>query len=142
MPDARVLWSLRAAARRGVDVGLVAPSVSDVPLALHAGRSVYGRLLRSGVRVSEFQHRVLHQKTVVVDREWSLLGSANMDIRSFRINHEISLDVLGRDLAERLEEVYARDLARSVPIDAAEWARRPLLTKLHQRFCGLLRAFV
>ena len=142
MPDARVLWSLRAAARRGVDVGIVAPSVSDVPLALHAGRSVYGRLMKSGVRIHEFQDRVLHQKTVVVDGEWSILGSANMDIRSFRINHEVSLDVLGRDLAERIEDLYRADVERSVPIDPAAWARRPLLTKLHQRFCGLLRAFV
>jgi cardiolipin synthase len=142
MPDARVLWSLRAAARRGVEVGLVTPSASDVPLALHAGRSTYGRLLRSGVGIREYQSQVLHQKTVVVDGEWSILGSANMDIRSFRINHEISLDVLGRDLGEQLEDAYREDAARSKPVDPAEWARRPLLTKLHQRFCGFLRAFV
>ncbi|MCK6481061.1 MAG: phospholipase D-like domain-containing protein, partial [Planctomycetes bacterium] len=113
MPDARVLWSLQGAARRGVDVGLVVPSQSDVPLALEAGRSTYGRLLRAGVAIHERLGPVLHQKSVVVDGAWSILGSANMDTRSFRINHEISLDVLGRGFGERLEEVYRSDLALS-----------------------------
>jgi cardiolipin synthase len=140
LPDARVLWSLRAAARRGVEIGLVVPSVSDVPLALHAGRSTYGRLLRSGVSLHEFQGLILHQKTVIVDGEWSILGSANMDIRSFRINHEISLDVLGRDFAERLEDAFRRDLALSRPVDPVAWARRPLLAKLRQRLAGALRS--
>ena len=142
MPDARVLWSLRGAARRGVDVRLVVPSVSDVPLALHAGRSTYGRLLRSGVGVHELQGAVLHQKSVIVDGEWSILGSANMDIRSFRINHEVSVDVLGRDFAERLEEVFRGDVANSRALDAGSWSRRPLHVKLGQRLCGALRAIL
>ena len=142
MPDARVLWSLRSAARRGVEVGLITPSVSDVPLALHAGRSTYGRLLRSGVEIREYQRQVLHQKSIVVDGEWSILGSANMDIRSFRINHEVSLDVLGRNLGEQIEDAYREDREHSVPVTLEAWSRRPLLTKIHQRFCGFLRAFV
>lgn len=85
---------------------------------------------------------VLHQKSVVVDGAWSILGSANMDTRSFRINHEISLDVLGRGFGERLEEVYRSDLALSRRLDAAAWAKRPLLTKWRQRILGMLRAFV
>jgi cardiolipin synthase len=139
LPDARVLWSLRSAARRGVEIGLVAPSVVDHSLALHAGRSTYGRLLRSGVAIHEIQGQLLHQKTVVVDGEWSILGSANMDIRSFRINHEVSVDVLGRDIGEQMEDVYRRDLALSKRIDSAEWARRPLGDKVKQHLCGLLR---
>ncbi len=142
MPDARVLWSLGRAAARGVDVGLVVPGVSDVPLALHAGRSTYGRLLRRGVRVAEYQGRILHAKSVVVDGEWSILGSANMDIRSFRMNFEISVDVLGGDFGERVEAFYREDLARSVALDAATWAQRPLLRKLKERLCGLARHFV
>ena len=140
LPDARVLGSLKAAAKRGVEIGLVAPSVSDVPVALHAGRGTYGRLLRSGVAIHELQGRILHQKTVVVDGEWSILGSANMDIRSFRINHEISLDVLGRDFAERVESLYRRDVAGSVPIRLADWNRRPLGRKIRERVAGMLRA--
>lgn len=140
LPDARVLWSLRAAARRGVEIGLVVPSVVDHALALHAGRSTYGRLLRGGVAIHELQDQLLHQKTVVVDGEWSILGSANMDIRSFRINHEVSVDVLGRDIAEQMEDVYRRDLSLSKRIDPAAWARRPLAVKIEQRLCGLLRA--
>ncbi len=140
MPDTRVLWSLRAAARRGVRVGLVVPSETDHALSLHAGRATYGRLLRAGVEIHQLQAQRLHQKTVVVDGEWSILGSANMDIRSFRINHEISIDILGRDFAERLEDAWREDLSRSRPLDAASWARRPLLEKVKQRFCYLFRA--
>ncbi len=139
MPDARVLWTLTRAARRGVEVGLVVPSNSDVPMAMEAGRSTYGRLMRAGVAIHERLGPVLHQKTVVVDRGWSIVGSANMDIRSFRINHEISLDVLGRGFAEKLEEVYRRDLGHSVALDPVAWSQRPLLTKWKQRLCGLLR---
>ena len=140
MPDARVLWSLVMAARRGVEVGLVTPAETDHALALHAGRSTFGTLLRSGVHIRERLGTMLHSKTVVVDGEWSILGSANMDIRSFRVNHEISLDILGRDFAERLEQVYREDLGRSRPLDAESWARRPLATKVFQRLCGLLKA--
>lgn len=140
LPDARVFWSLKRAARRGVEIGLVTPSKSDVPLALHAGRSTYGRLMRAGAVIHEFQGQVLHQKTVVVDGEWSILGSANIDIRSFRINHEVSVDVLGRDFAERMEDVYRGDVAGSKRIDPVEWARRPRREWLKQHVCGLLRA--
>jgi cardiolipin synthase len=139
LPDTRVFWSLRSAARRGVEVKLVVPSKSDVPLALHAGRSTYGRLMRSGVLLHEFQGQVLHQKTIVVDGEWSILGSANIDIRSFRINHEVSVDILGRDFAERIEDHFRADLEQSKRILPAEWSRRPLKEKIRQRVCGLLR---
>jgi cardiolipin synthase A/B len=96
-----------------------------------------------GVGLGNLHHaQVLHQKTVVVDGEWSIVGSANMDIRSFRINHEISLDVLGRDFAERLEDAFRGDLAASRALDPEAWAARPLLTKIHQRLCGLLRLWL
>ncbi len=140
LPDERVLWSLRSAARRGVEIGLVAPSVTDHSLALNAGRSTYGRLMRRGVAIYELQGQLLHSKTVVVDGEWSILGSANMDIRSFRINHEVSVDVLGRDIGEQMEEVYRRDLALSKRIDPEAWARRPLGEKVKEHLCGLLRS--
>ena len=142
IPGTRVLWSLRAAARRGVEVGLVVPSDSDVPLALAAGRASYGRLLRAGVEIHELRTPRLHQKTVVVDGEWSIVGSANMDTRSFRVNHEISLDILGREFAERLEDVYREDVAHSRPLEAEAWARRPLLTKIGQRIAGAFSALL
>jgi cardiolipin synthase len=137
VPDTRVLYSLRSAARRGVDVSLVVPSRSDVPAALHAGRGYYSRLLRDGVRIHERLQTILHAKTVVVDGEWTILGSANMDIRSFRMNYEVSVDVLGRDLAERMEDLFREDLAASRALDSATWAQRPLGRKIKERFFGL-----
>jgi cardiolipin synthase len=142
LPDARVLWSLWMARGRGVEIGLVTPSESDVPLALHAGRSTYGTLLRRGVTIHERLGTVLHSKAVVVDGEWSILGSANMDIRSFRINYEVSLDVVGRGMAEQVEDVYREDVALSRPVDPAAWARRPLLQKVKEHLCGMIRVLV
>ncbi|MHC4821335.1 MAG: phospholipase D-like domain-containing protein [Planctomycetota bacterium] len=139
VPDFRVLWSLRRAAGRGVDVQMVVPSNSDVPLALSAGRSTYGRMLRSGVTLHERQGPVLHAKSIVVDGEWSILGSANMDIRSFRINLEVSVDILGRDVAADVERIFADDVQASVPIDLETWSHRPWTRKFAERFAGFFR---
>jgi cardiolipin synthase len=78
-----------------------------------AARSYYPALLRGGVRVFEYLPSMLHSKTVVVDGRWGLVGSANMDIRSFRLNFELGALVMGRAFARRLEERFEADAASS-----------------------------
>lgn len=89
-PDAALLLALAHASYSGVRVELVLPTVTDVPIMLWAARSFYGELLDAGIHVYEYDHGVLHSKLMTVDDRWCMIGSANMDVRSFRLNFEIS----------------------------------------------------
>jgi cardiolipin synthase len=108
IPDEAILSALLAATLRGVDVRLLAPAASDVFVAALAGRSYFPPLARAGVRIYEYLPAILHAKTMVVDDELSLVGSANVDIRSFVYNFEISVLIgdpaFAAVLAERFEE--------------------------------------
>ena len=83
VPDVQLVQALTNAAKRGVDVKMVFPGMSDAGLVMHAGRSFYTELLAAGVRIFELQASVLHAKTAVIDGYWSTVGSTNLDMRSF-----------------------------------------------------------
>ncbi len=93
VPDAPLRMALEHAALRGLKVRLVLPTRSDAPVTLFAARSFYAELVDAGLEIYEYEKGMLHAKAVVVDDQWCLLGSANMDARSFRLNYEISAAV-------------------------------------------------
>ena len=113
-----------AAARRGVDVRLILPSFSDSQLVFHAGRSHYQELLDGGVRLYERSGALLHAKTAVIDGVYSLVGSSNMDWRSFDDNSELDVVVLGDDFGQAMEAMFRRDRAAAVAISPEAWAQR------------------
>lgn len=115
---------ITAAARRGVDVRILLPGRTDVPIVRHAGHGWYRRLLAAGVRVFEYQPAILHAKTLVADGAVSIVGSSNLDVRSFRFNAECNVVVLDEGLASELEAAFERDLAESGEIDLGSWRRR------------------
>ncbi len=127
---------LAHAARRGVDVRLLLPGVSDVPLVRHAGHGSYRYLLGRGVRIFEYEPSVLHAKSIVADGYVSMVGSTNMDFRSFHFNAECNVLVLDAGVARALEERFEADLARSKEITLPEWDRR---TRLHAAGDALAR---
>lgn len=90
VPDPAFLAALQHACYRGVRVQVVIPTRTDAPIVLWAGRSFYAELIDAGVEVYEYDAAVLHSKIVTVDDRWCLVGSANMDVRSFRLNFEIT----------------------------------------------------
>lgn len=106
VPNAALRMALSYAARRGVKVQLVLPTKSDHAVVLWAGRSFYAELLQAGVEIYEFGGGMLHSKIVTVDDRWCMVGSANMDVRSFRLNFELTALIY--------DEAVARDLAREV----------------------------
>ncbi|MFN3965096.1 MAG: cardiolipin synthase [Silanimonas lenta] len=116
VPDAAVLLALTSAALRGLDVRLLLPSRNDSRVVRAAARSFYPELLAAGVRVFEFQPRMLHGKALLVDGDTAIIGSANVDPRSFWLNFELS--VLFRDtaVAAALERRIAADLAQSAAV--------------------------
>jgi cardiolipin synthase len=134
VPTRRLMRSILRAARRGVDVHLLLPGVSDFWAPLQAGRSHYARLLRAGVHLHELHDTLLHAKTCVIDGLWTTVGSSNLDWRSFLHNAEANLVVLDAGLAGEMERVFMQDVARTKEIDRGEWSRRGW----RQRFVEML----
>ena len=126
VPTPDLVEALEAASKRGVDVQVIVPGRSSSDTAVAAGRSKYGRLLQAGVKLHEFQDRILHAKTVVIDGAWSAVGSSNLDWRSTVWNNEIDAIILGADFGKRMEALFQADLKASSTIDLAAWRRRGL----------------
>ena len=138
VPDRQSKNVLREAARRGVDVKLVLPSTSDSNLTFYAGRSHYGDLLESGVKVYERQSSILHAKTAVIDGVWSTVGSTNFELWSFMRNNEINAIILGADFANEMEELFNKDLAESKKITPEYWSRRPIFDRMKEFFARIV----
>jgi cardiolipin synthase len=125
VPDQQTVDALRAAARRGVDVKLVLPGVSDHGLVMHAGRAFYDQLLAAGVRIFQLQVAVLHAKTAVIDGAWSTIGSANIDRRSFIHNYELNIVVIDPGFGRDMESAFNEDLRDSKEVSLEQWRDRP-----------------
>jgi cardiolipin synthase A/B len=138
IPDAAMLAALITAAMRGVDVRVLVPAKGDVALVAAAARSYFPALVRGGVRVFEYLPAMLHGKTMMVDDHFGLVGSANLDIRSFRLNFELGALVFDPRFARELEDRFVRDLAESREITPDQLARRPYLTRLQDSLARLL----
>ncbi|HED54682.1 MAG TPA: cardiolipin synthase, partial [Phycisphaerales bacterium] len=132
IPSEAMLHALVAASKRGVDVQLVVPERVDSTLVRHASRSYYEDLLDAGVKIWLYRGGLLHAKTVTVDGTVSLIGTVNMDKRSFWINFEVSLFVYDIDVTRevrQLQDSYIEDAER---VDPVRWANRGLGDKLMQ----------
>jgi cardiolipin synthase len=134
VPGGRIRRSLAVTARRGVNVRVLVPGFTDAPSVWHAMRARYDFLLANGVRIFEWQGAMMHAKAVVVDDQWSALGSFNLDHRSLQHNLEAIIQVLDGDFARNLRERFEQGLsgAREITLDA--WRRRPYSDRLQERF--------
>lgn len=132
VPDERLLHALEQAARRGVDVRLVLPGVSDFWAPFQAGRARYGELLAAGVRIFERRDALLHAKTAAVDSIWTSVGSTKLDWRSFVGNYEADLIVFDRGFAHRLEQLFELDEAASHELSLTEWQRRGFASRFKE----------
>ena len=125
VPDLGIRRELLAARERGVRIRILTGGpYSDHGLVRRAGRRRYGPLLEAGVEIREYTSHMLHAKVLVVDGRWSLLGSTNIDHRSFGLNDEVNLLVLSPDLGAKLQQTFEEDLLRSELMDLAGWRRR------------------
>jgi cardiolipin synthase A/B len=137
IPDDQIVMALTDAARRGVDVKIVLPGITDFQLALYAQRYHYAKLLKSGVKLYERGTSLLHAKTAVIDKVWSTVGSTNMDFQSLLNNDEVNAVILNREFAVEMEKMFAGDLADSRQIHWDEWKKRPLLPRVREWFVNL-----
>jgi cardiolipin synthase len=108
--------SLCAAAADGVDVRLLVPGVSDIPVVSRLSRAGYRGLLEAGVRVFEWNGAMLHAKTAIADDRWARVGSTNLNLASWLTNYELDVAVENRQFGERMAAIYEADLARSTEI--------------------------
>ena len=137
VPDQQTVAALTDAAKRGVEVKIILSGTTDSSLAQYAGQYFYSELLKSGVKLYRRQKVLLHAKTLVIDGIWATVGSTNMDFWSFSTNDEVNAVILSREFAMEMEKMFAADLAESGEIRWEDWGKRPLLTKIWERFAYL-----
>ena len=139
IPDVQLRGAVMDRARAGVDVRVLVPGnhTDAVPVQL-AGRSYYEELLAAGVRIFEFQPAMMHAKSVVVDGNWSIVGSANMDERSMELNEENIIGIADEGFARAVAEGIEHDLTRAKEIRLDQWRRRPIWQRGLEKFAKIL----
>jgi cardiolipin synthase len=129
VPDEPALVSLMMAADRGVDVKLLVPAVPDHLFTAAAGRAQFQSLLDSGVGIFLYRPGLLHTKSITVDDAFAVMGSANLDVRSFNLNFELSILMYGPEAVAPLWAIQSRYLAESRQLQRDEWSRRSVLAQ-------------
>jgi cardiolipin synthase len=138
IPDEPLLQALQTAALRGVEVHLVVSGKADMLVVSLAQKSYYEELLEAGVRIHLYHKSFLHAKHLSVDAAVALIGTSNLDIRSFALNAEVMLVIYDAGTATGLLAEQERYLAGSRALTLAEWERRPFGAKVAENLCRLL----
>lgn len=138
IPDQAEYVALQLAAMRGVDVKLLLPSKSDHRLVQLAAYSYYEDLLKSGVKIFKYMPGILHAKMLVVDGCFVVLGSANVDIRSFSYNFELNVNIYSDEFAKIAEDVFFTDIKNSREVSLEIFLKRPSYACFGENVCRLL----
>lgn len=139
LPPKDLRAALIAAVKRGVDVRIIVPGFTDSKLVLHASHREYDRLLAGGIRLFETKDALLHAKTALIDDAVTIIGSANLDYRSFLHNNEVTAVVVNAATAQRMETIFRRDLEQSKEITLQTWRSRSLWLRAQEAMSGLLK---
>ena len=140
IPDDTLLQAMTTAAQRGVEVHLVVSSKADQMLVGLAQRSFYEELLVAGVRIHVYHEHFLHAKHLSIDDQVALIGSTNMDMRSFALQCEVSLLVYDEAVVKALHAVQQRYFDGAAVLTLEEWRRRPWSVRLLQNMARLVDA--
>ena len=126
MPDESLIMTLISATRRGVEVTLINSAAIDQVFVAHAQRSYYEELLRAGVKIYLYNFpKLLHSKFIMIDDDAALIGSSNMDIRSFELDHELTLLAYDEQLVATLDGITANYIKNAQLMSLQEWLKRP-----------------
>jgi cardiolipin synthase len=141
VPDESIMYAITTATQRGLKVELFVSEIGDQALVHHAQRSYYEELLRAGVKIRLYKSPyVLHAKHFTIDEDVAVIGSSNMDMRSFSLNFEVSLMVRGRSFVKELRAVEAGYRADSRELTLEEWMRQPLRSTVLDNLARLTSA--
>jgi cardiolipin synthase len=138
VPDDPTLVALSMAADRGVDVTLVVPLMPDHMFTAAAGRASFARLMGAGIQIWQYRPGLLHAKSTTVDDAFAMIGSANIDVRSFNLNFELSVLMYGRQATDAVRAVQMQYLADSQRLDPAAWDRRGVVRRYGEGAIALL----
>jgi cardiolipin synthase len=133
VPSAELLSALLMTAQRGIKVELIIPHKNDSMMVQWASRSFYRDLLEAGIIIYEFYGGLLHTKSVVIDEQFCLVGSVNMDMRSLWLNFEVTLAIEDLDFTKQLHVLQQGYIAQSHIIDYQEWQARSLRDRFLER---------
>ncbi|MGV3539122.1 MAG: cardiolipin synthase [Rufibacter sp.] len=138
IPGESILQALAVAALGGVKVKLLVPGISDSVLVNAAAWSYYDDMLKAGVEIYLYQKGFIHSKTMVIDGAVSMVGTANMDNRSFELNFEVNAVVYDPAISQQLREVFYQDIRQAEKINLQEWRERPHLKQFFEKLARLL----
>ena len=138
IPNESLLDALCVASMGGVKVKLLMPMKSDSLIVDYAVRSYYAELLRAGIEIYQYTRGFVHAKTMVCDAKIAMVGTANMDIRSFDLNFEVNAIVYDREFATELQSVFYEDLKSSAKLDAEDLKKQSKLKTFFERVLRLL----
>lgn len=138
IPGESILHALTVAALGGVKVKLLVPGIADSALVNAAAWSYYDDMLHAGVEIYLYQKGFIHSKTVVIDQTVSMVGTANMDNRSFELNFEVNAVVYDEAVSEQLRTSFYQDLQHAEKINLEEWRQRPHLKQFFEKLARLL----
>ncbi|TCC88993.1 cardiolipin synthase [Pedobacter hiemivivus] len=138
IPGESLLDALIISSLSGISVKLLVPGKSDSILVNSAARSYYNDLLKAGVQIYQYQKGFIHAKTMVTDKKVAMVGTANMDFRSFDLNFEVNAIIYDAQIATELSANFYNDVKNAVRIDPEQWADRPLYKQLLEKAARLL----
>lgn len=138
IPGKSIVHALRIAAQSGLAVKLLVPGKCDSKLVNAASKAYYEELLLAGVEIYVYNKGFVHAKTLVTDSTLSIVGTANMDHRSFELNFEVNAIIYDAPFAEKMREVFFEDLQYAEKLNAEQWYKRSLLTQLPEKLARLL----
>jgi cardiolipin synthase len=142
IPNDSILDALKQAAISGVDVRIMMPEKSDSAIVGAAAKFYYEELLEAGVKIFLYKKGFVHAKTVVADNNLSVVGTANMDIRSFDLNFEIMSVIYGKDFAHQLEHAFLDDLKECNELSYELWIEQGVFRKLSYAIANLVSSFL
>ncbi|QDO95406.1 cardiolipin synthase [Formosa sediminum] len=138
VPNESIMDALCIASMSGVNVKLIVPHTSDSRIVNAAASSYYEELLKAGVEIYRYTKGFVHAKTVTIDHEISIVGSANMDMRSFDLNFEVNAVVYDKQINEQLRAAFYDDLESTDQIDLKRWQDRSWYHELFEKLARLL----
>lgn len=142
VPGPTIIRALLRAVRRGVKVELILPAQSDLPLVRLVNRISYATLIKAGIEIFEREGTILHGKVMLIDGRWSVIGSANLDQRSFHRNFEVNVIVSSSDFGRQVAEMFSEDLALSRRISLEEHEKRGVIVRALEKMISLLNWFL